>query len=256
MVKKHSINYTNGGKIMTTERKKAENLIYGYFDILDKTRTNSAYYKDLFSKMSDAQFMNFCKRKLPFRFQTRPFEIEPNMTDIKASLDFLNVPMTERVNQGYVYKNSEGVPVQSQPCNVVYLHVKRLKQLNTKKLHISINSSQRDMKSGRLVADSKGGQETDREFEAAAALGLEYTIDELARPRADAMRAKSIMNSIISTTGSVSQADIPVSKEDSLSNNLLNAYLISCHIKSNLITDDDYFINTIKDKQRRVEREV
>ena len=74
---------------MNAQRKKAEELIYKYYDAVDTTGSNTAYYKNLFMGMSDAQFLAFCKRPLPFRFHTRPWEVEPKMEDIKRGLDVL-----------------------------------------------------------------------------------------------------------------------------------------------------------------------
>ena len=51
---------------MTAQRKKAEALVYKFFDAMDPTKANSNFYKEMFSKMSDNQFMEFCKRRLPF----------------------------------------------------------------------------------------------------------------------------------------------------------------------------------------------
>ena len=38
---------------MTAQRKKAEALIYKFFDALDHTKANSNFYKEMFAKMSD-----------------------------------------------------------------------------------------------------------------------------------------------------------------------------------------------------------
>ena len=67
---------------MNKQRKEAEQLIYEVMDKLDPKGYNSSYYKDIFSKMSDEEFTKFCKRNLPFRFHTKPFEIEPKLYDI------------------------------------------------------------------------------------------------------------------------------------------------------------------------------
>ena len=53
---------------MNAKRQKAEELIYKVFDAVDKTHTNSDYYKKLFSTMSDSDFEKLCKRRLPLRF--------------------------------------------------------------------------------------------------------------------------------------------------------------------------------------------
>ena len=51
---------------MNAKRKKAEELIYKFFNALDPTKANTNFYKEMFANMSDEQFTKFCKRKLPF----------------------------------------------------------------------------------------------------------------------------------------------------------------------------------------------
>ena len=95
---------------MTEQRKKAEELIYAVMDKLDKDEYNSSYYKMLFAKMSDEQFMRFCKRDLPFRFHTKPFVVEPKMYEIEEALKILKVPLLEKVALPYLYKDKNGKP--------------------------------------------------------------------------------------------------------------------------------------------------
>lgn len=224
---------------MNKKRQQAEELIYKVMDAADVTGTNSDYYKKLFANMSDDDFMEFCKRRLPFRFHNQVFKVEPKMYEIVEAFKVLNKPLLERVKLPYVYKNAKGEPIESQECMVIYIHLKRMKQMLTKKNHMSMNIEKRDMKTGLLTSDDKGGKETDREFESLATMGLEYTMDEFARPKADAMDAMSQMSNEILTKGYVSSEDIVVKRNDSLGKNLLNAYLIGAHIHSNLI-DTDY----------------
>jgi hypothetical protein len=122
-----------------------------------------------------------------------------------------------------------------------------MKQMLTKKNHTSINNTKRDI-TGLLVGEDKGGKETDREFESLATMGLDYTMDEFARPKADAMAAKSYMTSAILAKGFVTDEDIKVDKTDSLAKNLLNAYLIGSHIYSNLVDVDYMTPRTIANK--------
>ena len=63
--------------ITKKQREEAELLIYKIFDTVDKTKTNSDYYQKLFSSMSDEEFENFFKRRLPLRFHQEIFKIEP-----------------------------------------------------------------------------------------------------------------------------------------------------------------------------------
>ena len=68
-------------------------------------------------------------------------------------------------------------------------------------------------------------------MESLAVMGFEKSVEEFSRPRADAMRSKNMMYNTINTIGQVSLEDIPIDPDDSLSKNLLNAYLIGSHLK-------------------------
>ena len=232
-------------------RKDIENIIYTFFDKLDTTKTNSSYYKEKFSAMSNQQFLKFISAKFPYRMHIDPFKIEPTIIEIKDALDYINVPIVEKVLLKDVYEDSNGNAVTSHEATVGYLHLKKMKQFQTKKSHVDTNISQRD-KSGMLVAESKGGKESDREFEALSVFGLDNTFKEFSKYRADAMQSKSIEYNMINITGQVSMDDIPDSVDDSLSKNLLNSQLLAAQLKSNII-EDDYILNT-SDRKREVLR--
>ena len=69
----------NNMEDLKQRREKAELLIYQVLDSADKTKTNSDYYRKIFSTMTDEDFFNFCKRRLPFRFHQELFKVEPKM---------------------------------------------------------------------------------------------------------------------------------------------------------------------------------
>ena len=236
---------------MNPQREQAEELRYKVMDAADKTHTNSDYYKKIFATMSDADFKKFCQRRLPFRFHVKAFNVEPKMYDVIDAFKVLKKPLMERVKLPYVYINDKGEPIETEECLVVYIHLKRMKQMITKKNHNSLNTEKRDMKTGLLVSDDKGGKETDREFESLATMGLDYTMDEFARPKADAMEAMSQMSAEILAKGYVSDKDITVANNDSIGKNLLNTYLIGAHLHSNLIDIGDIAPINIKYKNRR-----
>lgn len=238
---------------MTPQRQKAEELIYSVLDKADRTHTNSEYYRQIFDRMSDEEFVKFFRRRLPLRFHQEVFKVEPQMSDIIEAFKILKKPLFERVKLPYVYINSKGEPVESQEALVIVIHIKRMKQMITKKNKNALNNEHRDMKTGLLTSDDKGGKETDREFEVLAILGLDYTMDELARPKADALAAKAEMTNAILSKGYVSDSDITVTKNDSLAKNLINAYLIGAHIHSNLIDTDYMTPLTAKNKKKKVE---
>lgn len=243
---------------MNPKRQKAEELIYNVFDKLDPSNTNSDYYKKIFASMTDEEFFKFCERRLPFRFHMKAFSIEPKMYQIIDAFKVLDKPLLEKVKLPYVYENKDGIPVETNECLVIPIHIKRMKQMLTKKNHTSINTAKRDMKTGLLTSEDKGGKETDREFEALATMGLEYTMDEFARPKADAMRAMAQMSNTILSKGFVSDEDIDVEADDSLGKNLLNAYMLGAHIYTNLLLNENYETPyTVKelDQKRKLERQ-
>jgi len=174
------------------------------------------------------------------------------MYDIIDAFKVLDKPLLEKVKLPYVYKNSKGEPVETQECMVIYIHLKRMKQMLTKKNNTAMSIDKRDMKTGRLLGEDKGGQETDREFESLATMGLDWTMDEFARPKADAMSAVSQMSNSILANGFVSDKDLQIPNDDSLGKNMLNAYLLGAHIASNLIDIDYMTPYTAKNRAPRV----
>ncbi len=237
---------------MNPKRQQAEELIYKIYDTVDPSKTNSDYYRKIFATMSDQDFIKFCKRRLPFRFHNSVFNVEPKMYEIIDAFKVLNKPLLEKVRLPYVYKNSKGEPVETQECMVIYIHLKRMKQMLTKKNNTAMNIEKRDMKTGRLIGEDKGGQETDKEFESLATMGLDWTMDEFARPKADAMSAMTQMSNAILANGFVSDKDLQIPNDDSLGKNMLNAYLLGAHIASNLVDIDYMTPYTAKNRAPRV----
>ena len=245
--------------ITKEQREQAEQLIYSVLDSIDPSKTNSDYYRNIFSSMDDDQFYQFFKtRRLPIRFHYEIFKIEPTMDQVYDAFSKLTngAKLIEKVNMTHVYRNSKGVPVKSKDCLVIYLHIKRMKQIVTDKTHVALNVEKRDMKTGLLSGHDKGARESDREFEALAAFGLDYNMDEFARPRADSLKAAAEMNSVILSKGTVSDKDITVAKSDNLAKNMVNVYLIGAGIHSNLIDTDYMTPYTARNKQLGYTRDL
>lgn len=242
---------------MNANREKAEALVYKVMNTLDPSKANTNKYKEIFSQMDDDQFIEFLKRKFPFKFYYKPFIIEPSISQIISALKVMGVPFVEKVKLPYLYVNLNGKPVNSLECPVVYLHIKNLKQFIAKKNGMSVNITDRDMRTGLLLSDDKGGVESDREFESLMVNGCNNTLVELSRPRADSMNAKNIMYNTINLTGRVSIDDVPIERDDPLSKNYIDAYFIGAGLKSNLIIGDDYMTPlTAKNHKKKVERQI
>ncbi len=235
--------------ISDNKRKEIEALIYQVFDKADPSKINSNYYKELFSKMNNDQFYHFLERRLPFRFHQDAFNNEPKVSDVVDTFKILKKPLFEKVNLRHVYANKEGKAVKGKECLVIYIHIKRLKQMISKKNNSSMDIDKRDMKTGLLMQEDRGGRESDREFESLASYGLDATLDEFRTVKADAMNASQEMLQTIANKGSVSENDYVVTKQDSLARNMLNAYLIGANIHSNLVDEGYYNPHTLEKRK-------
>jgi hypothetical protein len=230
-------------------RVKCEKLIYDCMSKLDPTGQNTEFYKKKFAKMNDKQFYDFFNQDFPLKFQTKVFEVDPKIEDIIYTLEnILKVPVTEEVNMPFYYTNQDGVPVKTKPALVVYLPLKRLKQMVQKKQGFSVNISKRDYRTGLLIDIDKNGNSTDREFESLVVYGLDHTLSELSTYRADAMQAKSKFYGEVNAKGMVSQSEVEVETSDSIARNLISSYLLGCHINSNLINQDCFLPRTLQKK--------
>lgn len=238
---------------MNQQRLKAERLIYQIYDILDPSGRNTEFWKNEFNNMNDDQFKKYISKSFPFYFQTGAFK-EPSMAEISKALDTLNVPLLEPVYLPYKYKDSDGNPMKTKECLVIYLHMKRMKQLLTKKNGMSIDTKTRDMKTGLLTGVDKNGKESDHEFESLAISGLYNTMKEFSRPRADSMNDKNIMNNTIKTTGIVSLKDLPEDLDDSLSKNLISTYYIGAQLYTSFVNEEYILPYTYKNKHKKIDR--
>ena len=231
------------------KRQEIESLVISAMDILDKSKINSDYYKDLFSRMSDTQFDKFIAKKFPFKFHYKSSVVEPSMDDVSKALNYIDVPLMEKVYEPSVYINKDGIPVNTKEALVVYIHHKPVQQFITKKNKWSMDTSNRDMKTGRLVGADKGAVTSDREFESMAVQGMDSTMKEFYTIKADSMNAKNLANNIIGTTGMLRLEDVPVDRDDSLSKNLMNVYMIGAHLNSNILNEGNYTPYTLRQRE-------
>ena len=241
--------------ITNKQREDIECFLCEFFDALDKTKTNSEYLQTKWAKMSNAQFENWLKRDYPLQLQVRAWEIEPTFADYQDAAKVIGIPLLEKIALPYLYINKQGIPVNSKECLIMRLNIKKVQQFITKKNKVSIDINDRDMKSGRLNNEDKGAATSDKEMECLAIMGLNDTMEEFATIKADALNAKSVAYNQISTTGSLSKNDYKVSDDDSLSRNYISAYLLACHINTNLVNKDGYTPYTLKERERNTQRE-
>ena len=246
---------------MNQQRLDCERMILSVMSQLDDPKKyngespNSDFWIRQFAKMNDKEFEEFVCRPLSLYYQTSGLKREPSMININKALDLIKVPLLESVYLPYKYKNKNGKPIKSKPCLVIYLHMKRMKQLISKKNKLPTGDVlTRDVRTGLLTSYSKGGRESDLEFNSLAISGLNATIKELSRSRGDAMEDKSIMNNTIKTFGAVRLSDLRNDPHDSLGKKAIDAYLIGAQIGSNLMLTDYMTPYTLKMKSMRINR--
>ena len=238
--------------ISKKDRVRIEKKIYDAFDQIDKSGTNSEHYIKLFASMSDRDFEKLMRSDFPYRFHHKAFVVEPTMQDVIDGLNFIGVPLTERISQEYKYVDAQGRPVYTKDCIVCYIHLKKVQQFSSHKNKIASSLKSRDMKTGLLTYDSKGGKESDRENEGLLALGLYNTSKEFNTIRADAMQAKAQAYNEISEKGYVSMDDIDIKQSDFLSKQYMDTLIMTGMGISNLISptyQTKYTMERIKNKE-------
>lgn len=235
-------------------REDIEVFLCEFFDALDKTGNNTDYWKEKFATMSDPQFEKWLKKTHPLTLQVRAWEVEPTFSDYTDAAEVIGIPLLEKITLPYLYKNKDGVAVNSKECLPIYIHLKKVQQIITNKNSISVNIDRRDHKTGRLIDEDKSAATSDRELEALAVMGLYNTMDEFSTIKADAMDAKSQAYNQISNVGSLSKEDYVVEKADSVARNTINVYLMGCHINTNLVNSGNYTTYTLKEKEKKISR--
>ena len=235
-------------------------MILKVMEILDNPKENKGeapnvdFWVRQFASMNDQQFKEFVCKPFSLYYQTSGLRHEPQMKDILKALDNIKVPLMEEVYMPYKYKSQDGKPIKSKQCLVLYIHMKRMKQLLSKKNGMSITAKIRDSRTGLLTGKDKNGRESDREFEALATSGLTDTMREFSRSRADSMDDKSRLNSLIKTMGQASLKELDNDPADSLSKNLLSTYFIGAGLMTNLVNAEYMTPYTRKAKRMKVER--
>ncbi|WP_368880278.1 hypothetical protein [Proteus mirabilis] len=212
------------GKLTAKNRKQVEKLIDDTLRKLDPSGMNADKYKRIFKDMSDAEFVKMFTRIKENREDHLYVETDVygknkiTLDSIKTTANFLKVPLEE-----YVYirhKTKDGTPIRSRfKVPVMYVHMKRMQQLLSKKTKMSIDIDEGNTRSritGSLNHDNKSGRFTDADLNALLSVtydtgftdadGIDESpiVKELLSGRADNMENKNRMAQDISLFGTTS----------------------------------------------------
>lgn len=233
------------------KRKKMEDLIYNFFDLFDPSGRNTDYYREMFDGMSDKQFDNFFKslfaNKDPYLRATMvDFENPTNIENFEKTAKFLNVPLFEHVIIPYASPDKENPIITKHECLVGYLNMKRVQQINFKKLGLSTETSERNMLTGQVTGHDKNSRNSDMETNCLIAIGAEHALKEFMSARADDMVMKKEMNQKIMKDGYVALSDLTDDVANKTALNTTAVFFLGAGIMNDLVTKDYVLPKTVK----------
>lgn len=228
------------------KRKEMEDLIYTFFDLFDPTGRNTEYYRNLFNNMSDGQFDQYFKLLFeqddPYLTATMiDYENPVLIENIEKAAKYLEVPLFERVVLPYASEDPDNPVITKHECLVGYLNIKRLQQINFKKLGLSTDASERNMVTGQVTGHDKNSRNSDQETIALLTVGANVSLKELMSMRADDMVMKAEMNKKIARDGYVAMEELTDKLSNKTTLNSAAVFFIGAGLMTDLVMND-YFL--------------
>lgn len=228
------------------KRKEMEDLIYNFFDLFDPSGRNTEYYRNLFKNMSDGQFDQYFKLLFeqddPYLTATMiDYENPVLIENIEKAAKYLDVPLFERVVLPYASEDPDNPVITKHECLVGYLNIKRLQQINFKKLGLSTDASERNMVTGQVTGHDKNSRNSDQETIALLTVGANVSLKELMSMRADDMVMKAEMNKKIARDGYVAMEELTDKLSNKTTLNSAAVFFIGAGLMTDLVMND-YFL--------------
>jgi len=235
--------------INSSTRKDVEALVYKFFNTIDKTGTNTARYKKLFKSMDDKKFSKFIDDMLKdddnnFYLEVVPYQDEPPIDDIEAALKVVGTTTEEYVFYPHQADESGKAVRTAVKVPVIYMHIKKLRQVLSKKNSFEFDVSQRSALTDQVTGDSKVSRNSDAESYALVAIGAENILREISGARADNAKARNEMYNEISSKGFSRLSNLETDLTRKASLNLFDVYLTGAGLNTDLVTDGLLLTNT------------
>jgi len=223
-------------------REYIEKLIYDVYDQLDPSGTNTNKMKSLFQPMSDKEFEKYMKEFLSnddenFILDIVEFENDLKMKNCENAAKVLDIPLMEYVYMPHLTMDKSRVIVSKEKCLVSYLNVKRTQQFLHKKNGLTVSNEKISATTGQVVNKDKNARDSDIEASMLVSLGADKILQELHGPRADDPVMRREMDQSIATKGYVMLDELTNLSTNKVTLNTINAYLLSMHLDSDLVTD-------------------
>lgn len=211
-------------KATDPKRKKAEEQVFQLMNDFDSSGRNSDVWAIRFNRMSNKEFTDMMK---DFSKEPRKYHltIEQDSKDPKTQVTFdkiesiakkYNIKLYEHVF--FPHENPEDPDnpfCTATPVPVVYLFVRKLQQMLTKKNDASSSIDNINPLTGQVTGDSKSAALSDTLTSSLTTTNQQDTIRELLTIRADNMPGKTRMLNMIETNGAVKYDDCDVKYRDS-----------------------------------------
>ena len=232
------------------KRKEMEELIYNFFDLFDPTGRNTEYYRNKFNNMDDGQFDKYFKLLFeqddPYLTATMvDYENPLKIENIEKAAKFLDVPLFEKVVLPYASTDPNNPIITKHECLVGYLNIKRLQQINFKKLGLSTDISERNMITGQVSGHDKNSRNSDQETIALLTVGANTSLKELMSMRADDMVMKAEMNKAIARDGYVAMNDLTDKLSNKTTLNSAAVFFIGAGLMTDLVMNDYFLPKTL-----------
>jgi hypothetical protein len=232
------------------KRKEMEDLIYGFFDLFDPSGRNTDYYRNKFKSMSDDEFDQYFKLLFeqddPYLTATMvDYENPLKIENIEKAAKFLGVPLFEKVVLPYASQDPNNPIITKHECLVGYLNIKRLQQLNFKKIGISTDISERNMITGQVAGHDKNSRNSDQETIALLTVGANVSLKELMSMRADDMVMKAEMNKKIARDGYVAMDELTDKLSNKTTLNSAAVFFIGAGLMTDLVMNDYFLPKTL-----------
>ena len=232
------------------KRKEMEDLIYGFFDLFDPSGRNTEYYRNKFKSMSDAEFDQYFKLLFeqddPYLTATMvDYENPLKIENIEKAAKFLDVPLFEKVVLPYASQDPNNPIITKHECLVGYLNIKRLQQLNFKKIGLSTDISERNMITGQVAGHDKNSRNSDQETIALLTVGANISLKELMSMRADDKVMKAEMNKKIARDGYVAMNELTDKLSNKTTLNSAAVFFIGAGLMTDLVMNDYFLPKTL-----------
>ncbi len=232
-------------------RTKMEKLIYDTFTALDPSKVCADKYKNMFKKMSDADFDKYFKSLFKNEDEYLVLDIvdyERTVTieNIEKAAKILDIPLFEKVAMPFLSPDKSTPVVTKYEVPVGYIHGKRVQQFLRKKNATSTDIGMRSALSGQVMGKDKNARDSDQENYALVTLGAENILKELMGPRADDPVMKDQMYSQIAKDGYVSLDNLESDVRNKVTLNTIDVFFMGMGITTDLVTPGLVVKKTLK----------